>query len=252
MKTNPLISIITPVYNAEKYIRDCIESVLRQTYTNWEMILVDDCSQDNSVNIIEEYMSDGRIKLFKNKKNSGPASSRNIALKKAKGKYITFLDSDDVILENKLNNQINFMMQNNVYFSHGNYSFFDENGNILKNVRTSKNIDYNLLLKGNQFKIMTVMIDRCLLNNYFFSKVKHEDYLFFLNILKKGNVSRCYLESFESLCRINVGNSVSSNKFKSAIWTWLIYYKYEKLGLIKSLYYFIFYCINGIRKYRRG
>lgn len=251
MNKRPLVTIVTPVYNAEKYIRDCIESVLNQTYTNWEMILVDDCSTDHSISIIKEYLSvDNRIKLFENQKNSGPAVSRNLALSHARGQYITFLDSDDMILEDKLKKQVNFMIKNKLYFTHGNYSFCDDSGKIIKSILTSKDIDYKTLLKGNQFKIMTVMIDTKILKDHFFLEIKHEDYQFFLNILKRGFSSKVYSKDKDSLCRININTSVSSNKIKSAIWTWLIYYKYENLGLIKSIYYFIRYAINGIIKYK--
>ncbi|MFC0308282.1 glycosyltransferase family 2 protein [Gallibacterium trehalosifermentans] len=246
-----LITIITPVYNAEKYIETCIQSILKQTYQNWELLLVDDCSTDGSITLITPYLKDKRIKLLKTIKNSGPAIARNIALQHAKGDYITFLDSDDIILENKIKNQLQFMLKHKLYITHGNFSFCNEAGEVTKDVITSNSIDYKLLLKGNQFKIMTVMIDRTILENKYFPQIKHEDYQFFLNILKEGYCSINYSNNIESLCRVclKLNGSVSSNKIKSALWTWNIYYKYQKLGIIKSIFYFVCYVINGIKKY---
>ncbi|OBX04310.1 glycosyl transferase family A [Gallibacterium genomosp. 3] len=250
MKDYPLVSIITPVYNAELYIKDCIESIINQTYPHWELLLVDDCSQDGSINIIKSYiLKDKRIKLFKNSKNLGPAGARNIALKNAHGKYITFLDSDDFILKDKIEKQVNFMISNQIKFSHGNYSFYNITNSNIKNIRVENFIDYKILLKGNQFKIMTVMIDRDILSNQIFSEVAHEDFLFFLNILEKGYKSQRYSEEYHSICRINIRNSVSFNKLKSAIWTWRIYRVYLNLGLLASIYYFVHYIIKGIKKY---
>lgn len=245
----PLISIITPVYNAEEYIDDAIQSVLSQTYSNWELILVDDCSTDNSVKIINKYLSDTRIKLLMNKVNSGPAVARNKALDNASGDYITFLDSDDYWSEDKLLNQLNFMLENNLSISHGNYYFCNIEKIVIKSVKVDKYISYKKLLKGNQFKIMTVMLRKELVDSLRFENINHEDYIFFLKCLSQGNYSICDLSKIDSYCRIGK-LSVSSNKIKSALWTWKIYYKYLKLGIVKSIYYFTCYAINGFLKYK--
>ncbi|AFU20240.1 glycosyltransferase family 2 protein [Actinobacillus suis] len=245
----PLISIIMPVYNAEEYIEEAIKSVLNQTYSNWELILVDDCSTDNSCNVIQKYLLDIRIKFFRNKINSGPALTRNLALDNASGEYITFLDSDDFWEKDKLLNQINFMIEHKLSMSHGNYHFCNVNRKVIKSVKTDRKISYNDLLKGNQFKIMTVMLKRDLINSLCFENIKHEDYMFFLKCLNRTNFSLCDLSKIDSYCRIGK-LSVSSNKMRSAFWTWSIYYKHLKLGLVKSVYYFAFYAINGFLKYR--
>lgn len=246
---NKLISIITPVYNTEKYIRECIESVLSQSYKNWELILVDDCSTDSSVAIINEYMYDNRIKLQKNTINSGPAKSRNIALDICNGDYITFLDSDDFWSVDKLERQVKFMQDNNVDMTHGHYFFCNITGKPIKHVMTDKVISYQKLLEGNQFKIMTVMLSRNLVGGSRFKEIKHEDFAYFLDCLKRTKVSLSYTDNVDSYCRIGK-ISVSSNKLKSAFWTWKIYREHEKLGLLLSLKYFICYAFSGYIKYK--
>lgn len=245
----PLISIITPVYNAENYIRDCINSVQSQSYQNWELILVDDCSTDKSVNIINEYVSDNRIKLYRNVINSGPTKTRNLAMDVCKGNYITFLDSDDFWSTSKLEKQVSFMLEHNLDMTHGHYYFCNIDGKPFKNVFTDRKISYKTLLKGNQFKIMTVMLSRKLVDNFRFEEIKHEDFAYFLDCLKRANHSICYTEDIDSYCRVGKV-SVSSNKIKSALWTWKIYREHEKLALLSSLKYFLHYAFNGIRKHK--
>lgn len=121
------VSVIMPNYNCEKYLSETIESVLGQTYKNWELLIVDDCSTDNSVDVIKKYCeSDERIKLFVNEKNSGAAASRNLAIKKAEGKWIAFLDSDDKWMPEKLEKQLKFMSDNGYKFSYTAYEQIDE------------------------------------------------------------------------------------------------------------------------------
>lgn len=246
-----LISIITPVYNSESYIRQCIESVLSQTYSNWELLLIDDCSGDESINIIEGYLKDSRIKLFRNDKNKGPALTRNVGLDNAKGDYITFLDSDDFWAEDKLENQLKFMKENDLLISHGNYYFCDLDGKILKAVTVTPKIDYRILLKGNQFKTMTMMLSSGVIGVNRFENIKHEDYAFFLECLKRTHCSLSDISQVDSYCRIGNNMSVSSNKLKSAVWTWNIYRKHQRLNLLSAAYYFINYTIAGIIKYKK-
>lgn len=244
-----MISIIMPAYNAEKYICQAIESVLAQTYENWELLIIDDNSTDATAKIVESYLDDKRIKFFTNKVNLGPAKTRNIGLDNAIGNYITFLDADDFIDREKLDVQLSFMKTNNIAMSHGNYYFCDNDGNKIKKIITDAKINYFTLLKGNQFKIMTVILDRKEIESLRFPNIKHEDYAFYLECLKKIPYSLSQQNRIDSFVRI--GNvSVSSNKIKSALWTWNIYYKYENLGLVKSLYYFLHYAYNGFLKHK--
>lgn len=246
--SSPLVSIITPMFNAEEYIEDCINSVIRQSYKNWELLIIDDCSSDKSVMIVNKYLNDSRIKLTCNSRNLGPALSRNVALSQAKGDYITFLDSDDFLSPLKLEKQIVFMQKNQLKMSHGYYNFCNLKGETLKSVRVDEKIRYQDLLKGNQFKIMTVMLHNDLILNNKFENIKHEDYIFFLNCLTKIEASFLYSKEFDSFCRIGKV-SVSSNKLKSALWTWRVYRNYLKLSLLKSVYYFLHYTYKGFVKY---
>ena len=129
MKKEELVSIVVPVYNAEKFLKDTIQTVLEQTYPNWELLLVDDCSNDNSVDIIKEYVKDDkRIRLLKNEKNSGAALTRNHGIKEAKGTYLCFLDADDLWEKEKLEKQLKFMKGNDCAFSFTDYEFADSQG----------------------------------------------------------------------------------------------------------------------------
>ena len=125
---NSKVSVITASYNCAKFIEESIKSVLNQTYDNLELIIIDDCSTDNTDEIIKKYLSDQRIRYLKNEKNSGAAVSRNYALREAKGKWIAFLDSDDLWLPEKLELQVNFMKYHNYNFSYTSYEEIDENG----------------------------------------------------------------------------------------------------------------------------
>lgn len=246
----PLVSIITPSYNSEGFIKETIESVLNQTYTNWEMIIIDDCSTDNSPEIIKEYMKiDSRIKYLKNKENSGPAISRNLGLDNSKGEYIAFLDSDDVWFKEKLQIQMEYIIKNKTDILHNNYYFCDENGKIIKEVKNDYRLNYKKILKSNQIKTSFLIVKKEVLKNIRFQNIKHEDYAFFLDFLRENNECFCISKPLGKY-RIN-STSVSSNKLRSAIWTWKIYRNYEKFNLIKASYYFINYALNGILKYRR-
>lgn len=245
----PLVSIIMPLYNSEEFISETINSVLNQTYNNWELIIIDDCSIDSSAKIIKDFIkNDSRIKYLKNEKNSGPAFSRNKGIDIAKGKYISFLDSDDFWDVKKTEIQVQKMEDENLLITHGDYFFIKETGEIIKQIETSEEIDYRKLLKGNQFKTMSMMMNKTLILNKRLPLVKHEDYAFFLDLLREEVVSKKASNSL-SMCRLRE-KSVSSDKFKSALWTWDIYRKYEKFNLFKSSYYFINYIINGIKKYK--
>lgn len=248
MKKN-LVSIITPMYNSEKYIGITIESALNQTYKDWEMIIVDDCSSDNSPKIVKEYAkNDERIKYIKTDSNKGVSNARNIALKMANGQFISFLDSDDIWDEDKLKKQVDFMKKNKCTISFTAYELIDENNEKLnKIINVPKTVDYNTLLKGNILGCLTVMIDKSKLDfEIKMSGVRHEDYVLWLSILKKGHIAYGINEVLAEY-RKSI-TSLSGNKIKSAIWTWKIYRNIEQIPLYKCIYYFIHYGINGIKK----
>lgn len=246
-----LVSIITPAYNAAEYIAETIESVLAQTYPKWEMLIVNDCSKDNTAEIVQSYAAkDKRIKLINLKQNSGAAVARNTAIQNAQGRYIAFLDSDDLWKKEKLQKQLNFMQQNGYVFTFTGYEHFKNNKeNIQNKVKAPKSLNYKQALKGNQIGCLTVMLDRKQIPNIEFSKQRHEDYILWLNILKQDITA---FDLNESLALYRVGNSksISSNKLQSALWTWKVYRESQKLSVFKSIYYICFYCLGGIRKHK--
>lgn len=185
----PIVSIITPNYNCSRFIAETIESVLAQTYANWEMIIVDDCSTDNSYEIALNYSKkDSRIKVLKNTKNSGAAFSRNSALDIAQGEYISFLDSDDLWEKEKLEKQLDFMVNNNCDFSYTIYDLIDEESKKMnKEVRIPKKLSYLKYLHHCYTGCLTVMYKKEIANDIrSFLIENNNDYGLFLQVLKKS------------------------------------------------------------------
>lgn len=247
---NNLVSIITPSYKSEKFISQTIESVLSQTYKNWEMIIVDDVSPDNSNEIIEEYIKkDNRIKLIKLEKNSGPAVARNRAIEEARGKYIAFLDADDIWYENKLEKQIKFMNEKNLALTYSSYDLMDEKNNNLGTFLTKNKVTYNDLLKTNSIGCLTAIYDMEKVGKVFMPNIiKRQDYGLWLKILKKVDYAEGILDPLAKY-RI-MKNSVSSNKLVAAKYVWKLFREVERLNIFKSFYYFCFYVYYGVRKYK--
>lgn len=242
-----LVSIIVPVYNAEKFLKDTIESVLNQKYENWELLLVNDCSKDNSKNIYSKYSKDKRIIWIDQKKNAGAALARNVGIKKAKGRYICFLDADDLWDNNKLIKQISFMNEYNCAFSFTGYEFADENGIPNgKKVFVPRKINYNQALKNTTIWTSTVMFDMDILNkeDIYMPDVKSEDTACWWKVLK--TVDNAYgLNEILSFYRRSSG-TLSSNKFIAIKRIWNLYRNVEKLNIFKSIYCFINYAINAV------
>ncbi|BAK72697.1 glycosyltransferase family 2 protein [Arcobacter sp. L] len=247
---NELVSIITPSYKSERFISQTIESVLAQTYQNWEMIIVDDVSPDNSNEIIEEYCKkDSRIKVIKLEKNSGPAIARNRAIEEAKGRYIAFLDADDIWYKNKLEKQIKFMNERSLALTYSSYDLMDEEENGLGSFMTKDKITYNDLLKTNSIGCLTAIYDTEKIGKVFMPNIiKRQDYGLWLKILKKVDYGEGILEPLAKY-RI-MKNSVSSNKLVAAKYVWKLFREVERLNIFKSFYYFCFYVYYGVKKYK--
>ena len=244
----PLVSIITPLYNSEKYIAETIESVLAQTYSNWEMIIVDDCSKDNSTKIVEEYQKkDRRIKLYRNEINKGVSYTRNRAIDLSQGKYIAFLDSDDLWKKEKLEKQIKFMEEKNVVLSYTAYEKINEDGSKRGEVRVPDKLDYEELLKNCLIGFLTAIYRKEELKYFKFINSKAEDYIFWLSILKRINYAYGLNEILASYRVLN--NSRSSNKIDIVKFHWKIYRKIEKLSLQRSIYYYLIYIKRGLKRY---
>lgn len=205
---NDLVSIIMPSYNTAKFIPETIESVLKQTYTNWELIIVDDCSTDNTDEVVKPFLTDKRIKYLKNEKNSGAAVSRNYALREAKGKWIAFLDSDDLWLPEKLEKQIAFMEKNGYKFTYTDYKI-KLNGKWLPYIFTGPNIvNKRKMYDYCYFSTITVMYDRDFVGLIQIAPLKkNNDYAMWLKIIKKADCYR-FPECLSSY--IKHDNSISS------------------------------------------
>ena len=244
-----LVSIITPVYNSEKFLEQCIQSVISQTYKNWEHILVDDCSTDNSKAIVDKFLqSDTRVKYIKLKTNSGAGIARNTAIKSAKGKYIAFLDSDDIWHPEKLRMQIGFMEANNHHFTFTDYDLVNEAGQkISKLIKAKPVVSYRTALFKNPIGCLTVIFDVDFFGKQYMPAIrKRQDYALWLKLLKKTNgygLSEC-------LSSYRIGNdSISSNKFNLLKYEWKIYREEEGLSFFKSCFYLISAIFMKLKSY---
>ena len=247
---NDLVSIITPAYNNSEFIKQTIESVQKQTYKNWEMIVVDDCSTDRTPELIKKIsQKDDRIKYIKLKKNSGAAIARNRALRESRGRFIAYLDADDLWKKNKIQNQIDFMLSHNYAFACSNYEKIDINNKILKQVKIPKEINYKLFLRNTIIQTVGVMIDTKKTGKELLTMPNvygKEDAATWCQLLKSG--FNCYgVPEFLSYYRV-VPKSLSSNKIKSIKRTWFLYRKVERLSFMNACFCFLGYAINAVRK----
>jgi glycosyltransferase involved in cell wall biosynthesis len=246
-----LVSIITPLYNSNDFVGNTIKSVLAQTYQNWELILIDDASTDGSAKIAEYFATkDERIKLIKLDSNQGPAAARNRGIKEASGRYIAFLDSDDLWHKDKLEKQIIFMQKNEYAFTFTGYEKIDEKGKKIGNILPFKNqVTYHDLLKSNHIGCLTAMIDLKMLGckMYMPDIKKRQDQGLWLEILKEIDKAYCLYEILGQY-RIREG-SISVNKIDNLKYQWKLYRNIEKINIVKSFYYMTFYAFYGMRKY---
>lgn len=249
MNQADLVSIITPSYNSKRFIEDTVKSVQNQTYTNWEMIIVDDCSNDGTREMLTRLADlDERIKVFFMNENSGAAIARNKALKEAKGKFIAFLDSDDMWHKTKLEKQLAFMRNKDIAFSFTEYELMDEEGVLLnKKVEIPDSIDYHGLLKNTIIGCLTVMINREKTGYFEMPNIRtRQDFALWLSILKKGFTAYGLKETL-SKYRV-VKGSISSNKINAAKKTWYVFREVEKLNLVYSSWCFLNYSFQAIKK----
>lgn len=244
---NNLVSIVVPIYNCEAFIAETIESVLNQTYKNWELILVDDASTDGSANIIRQYLSkDARIFYYKLEKNSGPAVATNRAIEKAKGSYIAFLDSDDLWHKEKLEKQLHFMDVNNIVFSCTSYEQITENGDrVGKIIKSIPKADYRRILLDNPVGTLAVMYNASLTGKIYGPDIrKRNDYALWLKMLKK--IDYIYgMPEVLAFYRIRK-NSLSRNKLVLVKYHWKVYREFEQLSVLKSLFHIIYWIIIKI------
>lgn len=244
-----LVSIITPAYNAGRFVGAAIESVLRQTHPLWEMLVVDDCSGDNTGEIVRNYQrQDERIKLVTLPHNAGVANARNAGLQLARGRYVAFLDADDIWLDDKLEIQLNFMQERDAAFTFGQYRHFADNiAQCGKLVAAPACVTYHDLLKYNCIGCLTVMLDREKVSAIAMPAQRHEDYIAWLAITRR------HIKAYgiqRDLARYRVAAaSLSGNKLRSAGWHWQVLRQTENLPLPAACYYFVWYVMRSLRKH---
>ena len=243
-----MISIITPAYNCKLLFQRTFESVIKQSFSIWEWIIVDDCSTDGSFEYIKELTKDDdRILVLQTPKNSGTSAARNLGLKHATGRYITFLDSDDLLDPNYLECQLEFIKNNGPLISAG---YRRKAKKTCTNFFVPDEVDYKKALKGNPLSCLTTMYDREVIGDVYFPENidKPEDYVFWLNILKKGYVAKGNHVVLATYV-IHPG-SKSSNKVGLIRRMYKVYHKTQGINWFKSWLYVIRWAFYGKKKYK--
>ena len=250
MEENNLVSIVIPVYNASKYIKETIESIERQTYKNYEAIFIDDKSTDNSIQIIESYIKqNNKLKIIKLKKHKGVSKARNIGIRIAKGRYLTFLDADDIWFDKKLEKQIDFIQSNEYEFVYCAFKFMNNEGTrVSKKINIKEKTDYEYALLNTRILTITTMIDldKIPKKYCYMPDTMNEEIITWWNILKKGYIA--YGQNEVLAYYRKTKNSRSSKKHITALYRWKSYRKIENLSIIKSMYCFMHYAMNAILK----
>lgn len=245
---NIIVSVIMPAYNCSKTIGESIDSVINQTFTDWELIIVNDASVDNTKDIIEKYLNkDSRISLYSLEKNSGSAAAKNYGLKFSIGRYVAFLDSDDIWFEKKLEIQIDFMQKNGACFSFTGYEFFNDSSmKKRKYITVPKSINYRKYLSNTIIGNSTVVLDKKIIGNVIIQNGYLEDVLTWMYYLKKGFIANGInqvLMSYRVYSQSKSGKKIKNSKryFKCLRET-------QNLSFFVSVYYWIFYVINASKK----
>jgi len=246
---NNLVSIITPSYNSEKFIKQCIESVIAQTYINWEILIVDDCSRDDACLVIKKLATqEGRVKYFLLDENIGAAEARNVAIRQAKGKYIAFLDSDDLWEPQKLEKQISFMQKEDIAFSFSTYQPMSADGSKLYSIiHAPKIVTYSSYLKNTIIGCLTVVIDRERTGDFEMPNIRSShDMALWLLIMKRGFAAYGLDENLARYRIVSTSNTAS--KWHAAKDVWKIYREVEKLSFFYSSWCFLNYAFNALIK----
>ena len=250
-KDIPLVDVILPNYNKEKFLEEAINSVIVQTYKNWHLYIIDDNSSDNSEEIIDKFSNLKNVTIIKLRKNKGPSFCRNYAMRISKSKYISFIDSDDNWLGNKLEKQISYMEKHNLNFTYTDYTpFFESFGKKKIKERTflKDHFDYRTFIKNSSINTTTMIIARSILSSHRFRKIKLlEDYLFKCKLLKSNNIA-IKLEEDLAFYRI-LDKSRSSQRLKNIYWLCHINKNYNKLNFFDNIISIFFISINSIKKY---
>ena len=246
----PEVSIITPVFNSSKFLEETIASVFNQTFTDWEWMITDDKSTDNSVEIIQK-VNDSRIQLILSDKNGGAGHARNLSLKQASGRFITFLDADDFWEPNFLEEMIWFMKKENTELAYSNYARCDENLNpVIDDFKADKPVTFDNLLKTCRLSLLSSMYDSQRVGKEYFPEgSKREDHVMWLNLLKKIPVGKPLPKTMAKY-RMHQ-SSISRKKSNIVKDQYLVYKDYMNFSTVKSLYYTVNWALNGFMKYSK-
>lgn len=246
-----LVSIITPAYRAAAFIQDTIRSAQQQDYAAWEMLVVDDCSPDDtSERVMEIARGDARVRLLRQPSNQGPAVARNTALEAAGGRFVAFLDSDDVWLPGKLSAQLKFMASRDAALSYTEFRRMSPDGQrVGHRVGVPATLTYRQLLCNTAIATSTVIVDQLRTGALRVPIAPYDDYAAWLSILRRGHIAHGFRQD---LMRYRVvGGSISRSKRRSASWVWRTYRQIEGMGLLHSSWCFANYAARGWLKYRR-
>jgi teichuronic acid biosynthesis glycosyltransferase TuaG len=242
------VSIILPNYNSSKTIKQTINSIINQTYKNWELIIVDDNSDELTKKILSKYKNKKKIKFYFLQKNKGAAYCRNLAIKKSKSDYIAFIDSDDLWEKNKLKLQINFMSKNNYLFTYTYYKTFKINSSIIKKIIVPNKFNFKSFIKNTSIATSTMIVKRTATNNIKFSNTKIcEDYYYKCQLLKKIGYAYCYC-AYLGKYQIRK-NSLQSSRIRNLYWIWKINKNLNQFNILDNLISVFFISFNSIKKY---
>ena len=245
------VDIILPNYNKEFFLQETIDSVLNQSYNNWKLVIIDNCSTDNSKTVIEKFRENKKINIIHLKKNMGASFSRNLGIRLSNSKYISFLDADDLWTPNKLNDQINFMEEKDYNFTYTDYTpFFEKKKKkILKRKVTTPDIfSFETFINNTSISTSSMIISRDTIRTIKFPKVATlEDFPFKCKILNKIKFAKKFNQN--TLFYRITKNSLTSNKLKNLFWLWKINKIYNKLTFFKNLKSLFFISINSLKKY---
>ena len=238
------IDIILPNFNSSGYIKETIKSIIDQTFKNWKLIIVDDCSDKKTRTLLKKFSKNKRIKIYWLKKNKGAGYCRNYAIKKSKSPYLSFIDSDDIWKKDKLETQLRFMENNNYLFTYTNYETF---GKKIKFISPAKEYDFKKFVNDTSICTSTMIIKKNILKNIkFINSEICEDYFFKCKILKICN-AYC-LDDYLTKYRIRK-NSLQSSSLKNFYWIWKINREYNKFNFLENFFSLFFISINSLRKY---
>ena len=245
MKNKPDVTIVLPNYNSSLFIEQTLNSILKQSYNNWKLVIVDDCSDNKTKAVLKKFFYHKKIKIYLLKKNRGAAYCRNFAIKNIRSKYIAFIDSDDLWKKNKLKNQINFMKKNNYDFT---YTFYETFGKTKRSILPPNQFTFKKFIRNTSIGTSTMIISKNIANKIKFSNTKIcEDYYYKCQLLKKIGNAYCH-PGFLTEYQIR-SNSLQSNRIKNLYWIWKINKNLNRFSILKNLISVLLISFNSLKKY---